>query len=192
MKTFLIELVVVFFLGSVGLLHAKMTPATFNAGESLTSGKLFLNQVDTVSLYLSTERIVYVPRLTQDLHLSVSLTLLGMSFGSNTTEMEKFVVRHIQAFNKTLKERLEFYAPQLAKEFDPNQDVDFVVKVGADQKSVATWQGGEWKWIDTSKKQASVVEVGSDKKKCPAMIGTKKEEGTPPAIEASATPPPSR
>ena len=187
----MIGLMAVFFLGNVGSLHAKMTPTTFNAGESLTSGKLFLNQVDTVSLYLSTEKIVYVPRLTQDLHLSVSLTLLSMSFGSDAAEMEKFVTRHIHVFNKTLKERLEFYAPQLAKEFDPNQDVDFVVKVGAEQKSVATWQGGEWKWIDASKKQNSVAEVGSDKKKCPAMIGIKKEEETPPTIEAAATPPPS-
>lgn len=190
MKTFLIGLVAVFFLGSVGSLHAKMTPATFNAGESLTSGKLFLNQVDTVSLYLTTERIIYVPRLTEGLHLNVGLTLLGMSFGSDAAEMEKFVTRHIHAFNKTLKERLEFYAPQLAKEFDPNQDVDFVVKVGADQKSVATWQGGEWKWIDTLKEQTRVSE-GRSKKKCPALIGTKKTEETPPVTEALATPPPS-
>ncbi|OGQ05286.1 MAG: hypothetical protein A2W61_03425 [Deltaproteobacteria bacterium RIFCSPLOWO2_01_44_7] len=173
--------------------QARMSGDTFNSGEKVTAGKLFLNQVDMVSLYLSTERVVYVPRLTSDTHLSVELTILGM--GSNASEaLKNFVMRHINTFNKTLRERLEYYTPTLANEFDPTQDVQFSIHVGTDKRKVATWSGGQWAWVERVQKQrvaeASPVtqatspqpfteiqpkEVQKEKKtcekSCPAMIG---------------------
>lgn len=168
--------------GAVLPVQAKISDAAFHSSETVTAGKVFLNQVDTVSLYLSTERIVYVPRFTKERRLSVGLTLVGASFDSDRARMQKFVTRHINAFNKALQERLEFHVPQLAKEFHPKEDVDFVIKVGAEQKTVATWQGGKWKWVDPSfvpvskisQKLAPVAQRENVKKRCPALVGAKR------------------
>jgi len=126
--------------------EARMTSGTFNAGEKVTAGKLFLNQVDAVSLYLTTERVVYVPKLTSDLRLHVELTLLGMS-ADNQEALRSFVMRHVSTFNKTLRERLEYQTPALAKEFDPEKDVQFSIHVGTNKKKVATWAEGQWMWV---------------------------------------------
>lgn len=171
--------------------HARIQKETFNAGEQLTAGKLFLNQVDAVSLYLSTQRIVYVPHLTDEMKLDVNLTLLGDKLTANRDQMKNLVTRHIKTFNKTLMERLQYYTPQLAKEFKPMEDVSFVIKTGSEKETVATWKGGEWKWLTASVGTATPVAVqikevaapapqkrGKDscKKKCPALIGGGDEE----------------
>ena len=177
-------------------LEAKMRSETFNSGETLTAGKLFLNQVDTVSLYLSTDRVVYVPHLSKEMHLSVALTLLGTSFGADQNALQEFVTRHINTFNKTLMERLQYYTPSLAKEFDPEKDVDFSVRMGADKTTVATWSEGQWHWVKvptgvekgTAVKAAPVSAVPAEenvpsKKRCPALIGHKEEVAEPQVSE---------
>ncbi|MDP2600010.1 MAG: hypothetical protein Q8P84_04660 [Deltaproteobacteria bacterium] len=180
--------------------HARIQKETFNAGEQLTAGKLFLNQVDAVSLYLSTQRIVYVPRLTDDMRLGMSLTLLGEKLTANRAQMQELVTRHINTFNKTLMERLQYYTPQLAGEFKPMEDVEFVIQTGSGKKAVATWKGGEWKWLTASVGTAAPVAAqieevaapqpqknGKDscKKRCPALIGVDQPADQP----AEAMPP---
>ena len=64
----------------VGLLAAniavaKVSQSDFNSSETVTAGKLFMSQIDIVSLYLSTDHVVYVPRLTDDLRIRISMTL---------------------------------------------------------------------------------------------------------------------
>ena len=197
--------------------EARMQKETFNSGETLTAGKLFLNQVDAVSLYLSTQRIVYVPRLTEAMQLNVSLTLLGNAAATDRETLQKLVTRHINTFNKTLVDRLEYYTPQLAKEFKPMEDVTFVVQSGSEKETVATWKGGEWKWLAAGSAAPAATQTApqaepqvtpqevvpqpekkSCKKRCPALIGgdkTDQEEVAPqpqteeaPQIEASPKP----
>ncbi|MDO8518956.1 MAG: hypothetical protein Q7T11_02190 [Deltaproteobacteria bacterium] len=201
MKRFWLVILSIGFL-TVSVAEARMQTDTFNSGEQLTSGKLFLNQVDTVSLYLSTPKIVYVPRLTKEMQLKMTLTLLGNSFSGNKKGWQNLVLRHIKTFNKTLMERLEYYTPELAKQFNPETDVEFEIKTGADRDTVATWSQGQWHWVKASGVVGAVVpvaavatntaeepslsqpqtEISSEeqpapaKKRCPAMIGGYKTE----------------
>ncbi|MDO8526884.1 MAG: hypothetical protein Q7T03_04250 [Deltaproteobacteria bacterium] len=181
---------------------AKISRQAFESPQKMTAGQLLLNQVDAVSLYLTTEKIVYVPRIREDQKLYVSLTLLGISFGDDRRAMQEYIQRHINAFNKALSERLKFYTPELAREFDPKEDVEFVVKNGAEGTPIATWKNGQWTWSETGKPIAvfqSDSPAGSPevrvKKRCPALIGSAtatsvlpdpKEETAAPKIEIEA------
>lgn len=177
----------------VDLAIARIQDKTFASGEAMTAGKLFLNQVDTVCLYLSTDRIVYEPRLQDDMTLDVTITLLEVADSRPSEPLRKFIMRHIKTFNKTMTERLEFYAPELAKEFNPQQDVRFLIQVGLARKKLASYQTGEWQWLQVASsaqpaKSKPVVPsqsakesppVDTCKAQCPAL---KKPEKTSPLL----------
>lgn len=191
-----------FFMGAFsGPMDAKLPNKIFKSEEKVTAGQLFLNQVDTVCLYLGTERLVYVPNLTADRHLNVAMNFVDFSSKSNLEPLQGLTLRHIETFNKTLKERLDFYTPRLAEEFNPNEDVTFVVNIGVDRKKVAEWKQGTFQWIGGAETEAPVVsptptpetkatpvkEEDSSCATCPALVGEKKETEvtpTPPAEEA--------
>lgn len=159
--------------------EARISKGKFNATESITAGKLFMAQVDMVSLYLSTDHVVYVPRLTEVLKLRVNLTLLGMGFGQDQKAMQDFVMRHISSFNKTLVERLSFYTPELARDFNPNEDVEFLIQVGPERKSIAVWRGGAWTWANGKEEKISELleKPGKPcKRRCPALLKKKTEK----------------
>lgn len=177
---------------------ARLSAKAFNEKTSLTAGQLFLNQVDTVSLYLKTANVVYVPRLTEAKKLSVELVLLGRLSAGEQADIKSLAMRHIHTFNKTLKERLEFYTPKLAKDFDFKKDVTFRILVGAKKEPVALWQEGEWNWIKrvssvapkSAPKSAEAPLPGEPaaekdcKKKCPALLTHKSQ--SEPQPEAAA------
>lgn len=158
--------------------EAKISKSDFNAAEPMTSGKLFMNQVDTVSLYLSTDHIVYAPRLTDDFHVRIAVTLLGLSFNDDQKAMEDFLNRHVTTFNDTLKERLNYFTPQIAKDFDADSDLEFVIQVGEERKSVGLWKNGKWIWGENKPEEIQAMleteNKTSSKKQCPALLKPKK------------------
>lgn len=174
--------------------EAKIRPETFSSAETLTAGKLFLNQIDTVCLYLATERIVYTPDLDPEtLHLRMNLTLLDLAYQPQSEQLKNFVLRHIKTFNKALKGRLEFYTPELAKEFDAQQDVEFFIQVGPERKKVAHFKEDKWIWLAQTtptpsaspveitealptKEEPAAVDLSECKKKCPALKKPKEKK----------------
>lgn len=198
MKKTLAGVLLILSLGFGFASDAKVRKEVFKEGQTLTAGQLFLNQVDTVCLYLSTERVVYLPRLKNELELTVTLTLFDVAYDSQSEALRDFVMRNIKTFNKTLKERLEFYTPELAKEFDADSDVEFVVQVGADRTRVAHYAQKKWLWLGSQESvapkptvsRAPVVEekpvdLTDCKRKCPALIHRK----AAPEPETSTTDP---
>lgn len=173
-----------FFLSVVALsgLEAKVRQKSFDATAQMTAGQLFLNQVDTVCLYLSTQNIVYVPHLTKDKDLDVDLVFLQGSYAADKERLKDFATRHIKAFQKALKERLEFYTPQIADEFDLNTDLTFIIKVGGEKKTFAQFKEGNWNWTRgealTSRGEplptpAEEESKAACKENCPALVGKK-------------------
>lgn len=174
---------------------ARLDEKVLKEKASLTVEQVFLGQVDTVALYLSTPSIIYVPRFEAGKKLLVEIVFLNRSVAGQKEGLKKLAVRHIGTFNKALKERLEFYTPGLAKRFDPKKDVAFHVLAGGKKELAATWEEGEWFWakmigpapstkVESPKMRAvapeAVVEVSEApeegcKKSCPAMRGAKKE-----------------
>lgn len=174
---------------------ARLQADAFDEKTELTAGQIFLNQVDTVALYLKTANVVYVPRLTGEKKLSVELVLLGRRPAATQEGIRELAMRHIRTFNKTLKERLEFYTPKLANDFDFKNDVAFRVVLGAKKETVARWENGEWRWVMPATSALATARVApensptSKKEKCPALIKPKPKEKTPvaevstPAVE---------
>lgn len=173
------------------LAEAKMSQKTFSSAETLTAGKLFLNQIDTVCLYLATERIVYTPSLDPDtLHLNMNLTLLDVAYQPGSDSLKNFVLRHVRTFNKTLKERLKFYTPELAKEFNAEEDVEFAIQVGPERKKLAHYKEGKWVWLAQGapaaaaaapieirpKLEPAALDVSPCKSKCPALKKPKEKK----------------
>ncbi len=151
--------------------EARIRKESMKESETMTAGKLFLNQVDTVCLYLSTERIFYVPKLKDNMRLEVTVTFLD--------EVDRdFVQRHARTFQKTLKERLEFYTPELAKEFDEQKDIAFTVQTGAEKRVLGRFEEGAWTWIGEEAPRVKKAEesLSDCKRKCPALIGGEKGE----------------
>lgn len=194
----LILTLLVFSLGIVSSLEARISSESLKEGETLTGEKILLNQVDTVCLYLSTNTIIYVPKLTKEKKVNVTLTLLGSLGSQEQKSLENLLLRHIQTFNKTLKERLEFYAPKLAKELDPAQDIEFAIQAGTQKKLIATWKRGTLYWSAPHEvSQARVVQTPEPlkteeapqeeptKKRCPALVGGKKSQETSQTTETN-------
>lgn len=170
------------FLLMPGLVFSQVRDKTFADAEPMTAGKLFLDQVDKVSLYLSTDRIVYTPRLEKEMKLKVTITLLGTVYQGPTQKLREFVLRHIGTFNKTLTERLEYYTPELAKEFDADRDVSFLIQVGADRHKIASFESERWMWLARASAPQSRTEGAPSacRQHCPALIKKKPKEKTLP------------
>lgn len=125
-------------------LHAELKKSDLEKGATLTQEATLLQQVDTISLYLTSERVVFAPRLTKEGIVEVESTILAPELISNKEDMERYMARLIDTFIRLLKERLPTFAPAIAKGFDSNKDIVFVVNAGAKRKPVGTWKGGGW------------------------------------------------
>src|SRR3989338_927060 len=130
--------------------HAKVRKETFKKAKPLTEGQLFLSQVDTICLYLTTPNVVYTPKLEENHQLKVTITFLDVSEESHSESLRVFTLRHIETFKKTLKERMEFYTPEMEKEFDFETDIEFFIQMGADRQRIARYSEGKWFWVESS------------------------------------------
>ena len=173
--------------------YAELTAETLQAAQTLTAKQILLQQIDTISLYLQTENIVYVPKYREKDPIQIKIFFLKKS-GSPAGDFRDLALRHVGAFQKALKERLAIYTPELAQQFDADSDLEFLIHVGTKRKMVAQVLKGKW----VSEKGIYVVETEANpsekttpvdpkevfaeesketpEKKCPAMIGSKKEK----------------
>lgn len=110
----------------------------------LTEEAELLSQVDTISLYLSSDRIVFAPRLTKAGVIEVETTVLSRDLTANVGRLKNYVERIVDTFVSVLKERLPVYAPAVAKSFDYTKDIVFIVNSGVERRQVGFLRGGVW------------------------------------------------
>lgn len=169
--------------------EARMEEMTLAKPVTMTAEQLLLQQVDTVCLYLKTPNIAYIPKYRPNEPLSVQITLLDVAMVDGHEDLKTFMLKHIKAFRKELQGRLRLYTPELAAEFDENEDLEFLIQMGAEKKPVAEFKGETWKWLERElpapKKHAAVestetesavpvaiaLEPSDCKKRCPALVG---------------------
>lgn len=125
---------------------AKLKQADLDRRVYVTEKAALLAQVDTISLYLSSDRVVLAPRLTKQGVIEIETTVLAPDLIYDRGRLHDFVSRQIRTFVSVLKERLPVYAPALARSFDPATDIAFIVNASAARNPVARWEGGDWKW----------------------------------------------
>lgn len=110
----------------------------------VTEEAALLSQADAVSLYLSSDRVAFAPRLTKAGIIEVEVTVLAPDLIANKGKLREFVERLVGTFVSVLKERLPVYAPVVAKRFDSERDIVFVVNSGAARTPVGIFKGGMW------------------------------------------------
>ncbi len=126
--------------------HAEIKKADLNKPVVLTERAALLTQVDTVSLYLSSDRVALAPRLTKDGVIDVEMTVLAPDLQYDRGRLQAYAQRLIRTFTDVLAERLPVYAPAVAKTFDAKRDVRFEIDAGAGRTPMAVWTGGAWGW----------------------------------------------
>lgn len=109
----------------------------------VTEQAALLQQVDTVSLYLTSPRVSLAPRLKGEV-IEVEATVLDPALSAKPAKAKEFVARLIETFISTLAERLPVYAPDIAERFDREKDVRFIVNAGKARAPVGVWEGGGW------------------------------------------------
>lgn len=109
----------------------------------ITEEAALLQQVDTVSLYLSSERAALAPRLAGGI-IEVETTLLASDLIISPSKGREYVARLAETFLAVLKERLPIYVPDIATRFDPAADITFVVNAGAERRFLGAYKGGAW------------------------------------------------
>lgn len=160
MKTFCLILVCLSVFLSQNL-TAEIKKSELGKQVALTQEALLLQQVDTVSLYLSSDKVAFAPKLSGD-RIEVETTLLDPTLAQHAGETGSYVARLVDTFINVLKERLPSYAPSLAKSFDPKKDILFMVNSGAERLSVGTWRGGVWASANTPSLTVSSPKLTSD------------------------------
>lgn len=130
----------------------------------LTEEAELLSQVDTISLYLSSDRIVFAPRLTKAGVIEVETTVLSRDLTANVGRLKSYVERIVDTFVSVLKERLPVYAPAVAKSFDSEKDIVFIVNAGVERRSVGCLKGGVWQdlvaaQVVTAESPPAIVEL---------------------------------
>ncbi|MBT3181678.1 MAG: hypothetical protein HN337_04120 [Deltaproteobacteria bacterium] len=113
---------------------------------TLTEEAALLTQVDAVSLYMSSDKVAFAPRLNNANIIEVETTVLDNNLLANSSAMQGFVTRTIDSFVSVLQERLPIYAPSVASKFRKNGDVKFMINAGGERKPVAMWYAGKWYW----------------------------------------------
>lgn len=126
------------------LAHAELKSSDLGKQVVLTEKSALLGQIDTISLYLSSDRIALAPRLTKGGVIEVEATILAPELIKQEAMAKDFAVRIIHTFNSVLKERLPVYAPQVAKAFNSDKDVAFIVNAGVDRRPLGVWKNGGW------------------------------------------------
>jgi len=142
-----ISVVVALFLSVVFLafpVSAEIKKADLQKRVFLTEEAELLTQVDTISLYLSSDRVVFAPRLTKSGAVEVEATVLSPDLIADAGKMQSFISRLVDTFISVLNERLPIFAPMVARTFDSSKDIIFIVNAGAERKPVGVWKGGMW------------------------------------------------
>jgi hypothetical protein len=139
-------LVAVAALLAMNTAEARIKKSDLNRKVVMTEEAALLSQVDTVSLYLSSERLAIAPRLTEKGVIEVEMTVLDPVLMGNRTRLHNYVSRLIGTFISVLEERLPIYAPAVAKNFNPDTDLKFIINEGAMRRPVASYSGGLWTW----------------------------------------------
>ncbi len=112
----------------------------------VSEGQQLSTQVDIVSLYLSSEKVAYEPRITGGEKINVEVTVLSRRLMENRNAMRDLISRQTAIFGRELSRRLDSAAPAIAERFNPNQDIIFEINEGPQRNRVATMTGGNWIW----------------------------------------------
>lgn len=175
--------VIAIVLVSFGL-SAEIKQSDLDKRVVLTEEAALLSQIDTVSLYLSSDKVKFAPRLTKDRIIEIEMTLLSPDIVSDKTRLKSYAERLAGTFVSVLKERLPNFAPAIAGKFNADKDISFVVNRGSERVPLGTLKGGAW--IDSSEapplgenplNEARAEEAGQSLEKhkgqkgcnCPAM-----------------------
>ena len=139
-------LVLMIFLPVVRAAEARIKKSDLRRKVVMTEEAALLSQVDTVSLYLSSERVAIAPRLTKRGVIEVEMTVLDPALIGNRSRLHRYVSRLINTFTSVLEERLPIYAPAVAKNFNSDTDLEFIINEGPGRRPVASYSGGTWNW----------------------------------------------
>lgn len=126
----------------------------------VTEGQLLMNQVDIVSLYLSsTKEVAYEPEEIWGGKIRIDVVVLNGGLLADDVKLEEYVSRQIVIFKSELAKRLELNSPSVAKNFNSDRDLFFVINKGIDRVKVAEVADGQWRWMEGGK---GVVVKGVD------------------------------
>lgn len=175
-----------------GQASAYIQEADLNSKVVVTERQQLLAQVDTVSLYLTSDRVGYEPELTFDRTIKVEVTVLSQDLFNDRKAMQDFVSRQISVFKRELTRRLYWAAPSIARNFNPETDLLFIINEGDRRHTVAQVGGSGWQWLNkgkatpvysskTSKRTKRKSETGLSEARsqgrtscnCPALVGKK-------------------
>lgn len=134
----MVALAVVFVLVFIQGAGAEMRKTDLQRRITVTEEGALLSQVDTISLYLSSDRIALAPRLAAGGLIEVEATVLTPDLCADFSKLKGYVGRICDTFISVLKERLPIYTPGLAKRFDPSKDIVFIVNAGSERTPVGT------------------------------------------------------
>lgn len=143
---FRLLLVITLAISISSVAYAEIKKSDLDKNVVMTEKAALLSQVDTVSLYLSSDRVAFAPTLSKGGVIEVEATVLGWDLVSNRDELYGFVSRLIATFISVLEERLPIYAPAIAKTFNSDTDIAFDINAGAARTPVAEWKAGKWEW----------------------------------------------
>ena len=122
---------------------AELRQADMKLQAPPTQAAALLQQVDILSLYFSSTHIAYAPHLLQEKLIEIEATVLDPSLLLDQKKLENILMRQIQVFLRELKIRLSLYAPMVAKHFDENTDIRFVINQGVHRKPLGSWREGK-------------------------------------------------
>jgi hypothetical protein len=140
---------------------AEIRREDLNRKIEVTEEQQLMNQVDIVSLYLTSEKAAWEPQLAYDNKIRVEINVLSQKLINNHDLLEDFVSRQISIFKRELSRRLHSSAPGVASHFDADNDLIFVVNEGAGRYKVAEVQNGRWHW--TAKRSSSPAGTSSSR-----------------------------
>jgi len=145
-NAFLLVIALSLGLACPGRALADINEADLKKEVRLTEKAALLSQIDAVSLYMTSSRVVFAPHLTGDNVIEVETTVLAPDLTGDGYRMKNLVTRQIDTFVSVLRERLPVYAPSVAESFDQKNDIRFIVNATSRRIPVATWDGRGWKW----------------------------------------------
>ncbi|MFA4874074.1 MAG: hypothetical protein WC956_02115 [bacterium] len=136
---------------------AKIKDADLQRPAVVTEEAALLSQVDAVSLYLSSDRVAYAPKLMPDKVIEVEVTVLSRELRDNRNRLQDFIQRQIKTFISTLRDRLPIYAPTIARSFNPDTDIAFNINEGPERRRAASYRAGQWAWQPGAREAKAVA-----------------------------------
>ncbi len=194
----LMSIIIVFFAFLITCQsYAELRREDLNNRIEIREEQQLMNQVDIVSLYLTSENVAWEPRLI-DNKIEIDITILSQRLINDPNLLEDFVSRQIAIFKRELLRRLQTYAPTIALHFDQDSDVIFIIREKANNRKIAEVRDGNWYFAvnrsgfatkkDSYSKDPSVLNntekksynsnvdnnnVGKKPCNCPALVGKK-------------------